>query len=345
MLRNAAQMSGITVEEFVSESTAAFFANYAELKGDGTVAVFDWGGGTLDVSVLEHRRGSVRELATSGMPVAGDALDETLARRIHAMISRERGLDVAFDDMDAVDKDQILVRSEELKRSFSKEDSVRLLLMRYGDVVAYTKYLSYEWFEEVLSPIVEDAMRCLENAIRQAGSTPAGIDRVLLVGGSSNLRPLQEKMRERYGDRLYMSGDPLWCVSKGSAVLSHLHGAYVSAQDVSVVLADGTHYALLHEGERVDGWHKVFDFGVTDTSETVRVVFAGSRDIEGDDSRFRTIDVPGYGFLEERLRLEAEVDKNHVFRVRMKSTMRPDRDSEVWEYDKLKLSYDISGWN
>ena len=71
-LRQAAENAGIRIRSFVSESTAAFFANYNELKSSSLVAIFDWGGGTLDISVLRHNDGKVSELATVGLEIAGD---------------------------------------------------------------------------------------------------------------------------------------------------------------------------------------------------------------------------------------------------------------------------------
>lgn len=343
-IRKAAAYAGIRVESFVSEPTAAFFAYYDDLMGSDRVLVFDWGGGTLDVSVLRHSRGRVTELATKGMKFAGDDIDLEIAERIHSFIVREKGLHVSFEDMDAKSRDALLVRSEQAKRELSDRDRTVLNLVQYGDVNAVRRELSSDWLEEVVAPIVNRAMGCVDLAISQAGTSDAGIDQVLLVGGSSNLRPLRTRMEERFGGRVYFPGDKGWSVSRGAALLSYAPGAYVAAQDVSIILADGTPYYLLHEGERVDGWRKSVEFGVTDASQTLRIVFSGSADIDEDEERLRLTEVRGYGFLEEKLVLEAEVDSELVFRVRVRSNMRPGRDAKVWEYDRLKLSYGIGEW-
>ena len=92
------------------------------------------------------------------------------------------------------------------------------------------------------------------------------------------------------------------------------------------------------------GWHTSVEFGITDASQTLRVIFSGSSDINADETRHRLLEVRGYGFLEEKLVLDSWIDEDLVFNVRMKSSMRPGRDAEVWHYDRLKLSYDIGEW-
>jgi molecular chaperone DnaK len=342
-LREAAQYAGIRIESMVSEPTAAFFAYYNELRGSERVAVFDWGGGTLDVSILRHTRGAITELATKGLDQAGDYIDRELATRIHSMVVREKGESVLFDEMEPRFQDSILVVCERAKRDFSDNDEYVVFVPKYGDMGFFRKVITYDWFSGVVSPIVKSAVSCLDDALSEAGLTDAGIDQVILVGGSSNLRPLREKMLRRFGDKLLFPGDKGWSVSIGAAMLSFAPGAYVAAQDVSIILADGTPYYLLRKGTPIKNWRNAVEFGITDASQTLRVVFSGSADIDDSEERFRLCEVKGYGFLEEKLKLEAWVDENLILRVRMKSSMRPDRDAEVWHYDRLKLSYDISG--
>lgn len=344
-LREAARRAGIEVKAFVSEPTAAFFANYDDLKSDKHVAIFDWGGGTLDVSILRHSDGQITELATSGMPIAGDHIDELMAQKVHALIARDKGVRVSFDDMSPRDKDMLIVRCERAKRALSEEDDTKITLNRYGDLGVVRKLVTYEWFEEVISSTVDKAIACLDKAIVESGEPEGNIDRVVMVGGSSNLGPLYDRLERRFGDKLFFPEETVWNISEGASLLAHQPGNYAAAQDVGVILADGSYYPLLRTGELVEGWHKSVDFGITDTSDMLRVVFSGSRDIDSDEQRLRLVDVPGYRFLEERLRLDAAVDNDLVFRVRMKSSMRPNRDAKVWEYGKLKLSYGMKGWS
>ena len=98
-LRQAAAKAGIKIKSFVSEPTAAFFANYEELKSSSVVAIFDWGGGTLDVSIIRHSNGKIFELAKEGMNVAGDHgkpvpdyVDENVSTKVVKIIQSYTGI-------------------------------------------------------------------------------------------------------------------------------------------------------------------------------------------------------------------------------------------------------------
>lgn len=340
-IRAAAKAVGLEVKSFVSEPTAAFFANFDELRSCENVVIFDWGGGTLDVSILSNKNGRITELATVGMNVAGDAIDELLARRIHAKVAREKNRkDLGFDDMPASARDMLLVRAERAKRALSEDDDTVVALNRYGDLGAFRVRVQYEWFDEIVAGVVEDAMKCLEEALVQAEKRTSTIDRIVMVGGSSSLGPLLDRMVEKYGEELlYFPEETVWSISEGAAILSQHPGKYLAAQDVSIVLADGSKMQLLKTGDVVEGWSKSITLGIVDTSEEVHVVFSGSRDIDDSGDRYRSIEVPSYRFLQETVELKAEITEDLIFRVSLKSRMRSR--GNVWEYGKLKLSYSI----
>lgn len=196
-LREAAKKAGIHIRSFISEPTAAFFANYDELKSSSLVAIFDWGGGTLDVSILQHVNGKVSELATVGRDIAGDYIDDKIAKRIHAKIARKKGIEMAFADMPSSAQDMMRVRAERAKRMLGDDDTATISINNYGVYGACRETLEYDWFADIVDPEVTMAMGCLEEAIRQSGVGIANIDRIVMVGGSSNLRPLLEKMDEK----------------------------------------------------------------------------------------------------------------------------------------------------
>lgn len=340
-IRNAARKAGITVKGFVSEPTAAFFANYDELKSAETVVVFDWGGGTLDVSVIRNSGGRISELATTGMPVAGDDIDERLARKIHAKVSRDRNINLSFDEMPPTARDMMLVRAERAKRALSEDDDTVISLNRYGEIGAFREHISYEWFEAIIDGIVEDAISHLDKAISDAEETPETIDRIVMVGGSSNIGPLLDKLDRRFGDKLFFPEQTVWSISNGAAQLSQNPGSYHSSQKVGLILADDSYFPLLNPDDPIKDWSKSVDFGLVDKSSEMRVVFSGSKDIDESDSKRQVVSVPSYRFLEEKLEIHAFIDRDSVFRVELKSSMRKPSDAVFWEYDKLKLYYSL----
>lgn len=340
-VRKAAELAGIYVTGFISEPTAAFYANYSELKSCSNVAVFDWGGGTLDVSVLRNENGRLYELATAGIAVAGDDIDRKLARRIHSRLARKRDIHKNFEDMPHAAQDLLLVRAERAKRTLSDSDDVTVSMVSYGEFGPCRETIDYEWFSEVITPEVDTAVECLAKVITESGIGLANIDRVVMVGGSSNLRPLIDRMQAIYGDMLYFPEETMWNVSVGAAMLALHPGAYHSNQSIGLVMSDNSYFELLPAGTDLTDWEKKFSFGLTDMSEEARFVFDGSEDIRKSPLKYRSLNVPAYKFLQEKINLTATVDEDLVFRVTAGSSMRPESFGRIWEYTNLKCYYDL----
>lgn len=342
-LREAAKKAGIHIRSFISEPTAAFFANYDELKSSSVVAIFDWGGGTLDVSILQHINGKVSELATVGRDIAGDYIDDKIAKRIHAKIARKKGVEMAFADMPSSAQDMMRVRAERAKRMLGDDDTATISINNYGVYGACRETLEYDWFADIVDPEVTMAMDCLEEAIRQSGVGLANIDRIVMVGGSSNLRPLLEKMDDKYGDKLFFPEETMWNVGQGAAMLAMTPGGYYANQSIGIVLSDDAYYEILKPDTPIRGWEHTCHFGIVDSSKEARFVFGGSPDIEASPERYKTLSVPAYRFLQEQIVLNASVDQNMVFTVVAGSNMQPAEFRRLWEYTKLKCYYKLPG--
>ena len=340
-LREAAKKAGIHIRSFISEPTAAFFANYDELKSSSVIAVFDWGGGTLDVSVLQHVNGRVSELATVGRDIAGDYIDDKIAKRIHAKIARKKGIEIAFADMPSRAQDMMRVRAERAKRMLGDDDTATISINNYGIYGACRETLEYDWFADIVDPEVNMAMDCLEAAIRQSGVGLANIDRIVMVGGSSNLRPLLEKMSEKYGDKLFFPEETMWNVGQGAAMLAMTPGGYYSNQSIGIVLSDNAYYEILKPDTPIDGWEHICHFGIVDSSEEARFVFGGSPDIEASPERYKTLSVPAYRFLQEQIVLKTSIDQNMVFTAVAGSNMQTAEFRRLWEYTQLKCYYKL----
>ncbi len=342
-LREAAKKAGINIRSFISEPTAAFFANYTELKSSSLVAIFDWGGGTLDVSILQHMDGKVSELATYGWDRAGDYIDAKIANRIHSKIARKKGIETAFADMPFSAQDLMLVRAERAKRMLGDDDTATISINSYGIYGACRETLEYDWFADIVAPEVDKAMECLRKAIHQAGVGLANIDRIVMVGGSSNLRPLVESMEAEYGDKLFFPEKTMWNVGQGAAMLSMTPGTYYANQSIGIVLSDNAYYELLSPDTPVRGWEHVCHFGIVDSGEEARFIFGGSPDIEASHERYKTLSIPAYRFLQEQIVLKTTIDCNLVFTAVAGSNMRPSEFRRLWEYTSLKFYYKLPG--
>ena len=116
----------------------------------------------------------------------------------------------------------------------------------------------------------------------------ANIDRIVMVGGSSNLRPLLEKMNDKYGDKLFFPEETMWNVGQGAAMLAMTPGGYYANQSIGIVLSDNAYYEILKPDTPIRGWEHTCHFGIVDSSKEARFVFGGSPDIEAAPERYKT---------------------------------------------------------
>lgn len=336
-IREAAKKAGIKISNFVSEPTAAFYANYDALKSATNIAVFDWGGGTLDVSIISNINGKISEMATTGMDIAGDAIDQKMAERLHAKISRKKGKNKAFIDMPVTARDLLRVRSERAKCALSEDDTATVQMNDYGEYGVCRETIDYDWFVDIIEPEVTKAIECLQEAIRESGLGIANIDSVLMVGGSSNLGPLIERMENLFGDKLFFPEETAWNVAKGAAKLNMMPGGYYSNQSVGIELSDGSFFPVLSKDISVEGYSREFDFSIVDDSREARFIFSGSEDIDKSDERFCS--VPAHGFLSESMHMTVSIDKDMILRAFIKSRMHPEEFQRMWEYSRMKCYY------
>ena len=200
-LRKAAELADIKVKSFISESTSAILKRYKDIKMYSKIAIFDWGGGTLVVSIVDNSKGRINEIAVSGMNIGGDDIDLKIAKWFHSKIAAKKNLDVSFEDMSPNHQDLLLVKSEIAKKNLSEMDNVSIAMNKYGEAEFIRESLDINTFEELIEAEIDQAIRIFEDAVKKAGLNMIEIECVLMVGGSSNLRPLLEKIDERWGSR------------------------------------------------------------------------------------------------------------------------------------------------
>lgn len=343
-LRNAAKKAGITIKQFISEPTAAYFSNHVYLRECRNVAVFDWGGGTLDVAILRVEKGEVHEVATNGMIKAGDDIDRKLAERIHAKICQSKNLSIDFDDIDSVTKDTLLRQCEEAKIAFSDGQDVCNIRLYKSETYGLTmQSITYDYFEKLVDPETEEAIECLEKAVSMAGLNIESLDRILCVGGSSKLRPLRNKFFDRYGeDKLFYPERVMWDIAKGAAIICAEDGAYRLNQDIGLLLDDNTFYPLLRKGQRIPCREATCNFAITNDEKSARFVVTDAAE-KSKRSFTQFISVPAQGFMEEQFEVSCFVDPDLLFRMKIRSTLFMKKFLSFWVYDRLKVYYKLSG--
>lgn len=344
-LRRAASLAGIKVISFVSESTSAFFKNYNKIKHFSKVAVFDWGGGTLDISIIENKNGRIFERSTSSLKCGGDDIDLKLAKLVHSKFVREKNIKKSFDEMDARFQDMLIVKAERAKRELSESDSVNLSVNNYGEFGAIRAAIDIDVFSLLIEPEVNTALKTLEQAVKKANISMAEIECIIMVGGSSNLRPLVEKIGNKWGGpQILYPENAVWNVAEGAALLCMNPGKIKLNHDIGLVLADNSFFPICKKDDEVPVDAGKFEFGAVE--DTRNAVFAFSDNTYSDNGMMKILNyenIPVFGFFNEVVLCRAVVDDNYVFRIKMKSNHKQDKDARLFEYSDLNFYYELPG--
>lgn len=335
-LRRAARMAGIKILSFVSEPTAAFFHHYDEIKCYTHIGVIDWGGGTLDISILENKGGEIRELAAGGIDIGGDDIDLKLAHWVHQKVASEKGINKSFEEMSASDRDMLISRCETAKRDLSDLSLVEIRLNRYGEAGAFSVPLDIDTFARIIAFEVEQAIGCFEETLGRAKLSSDELGCILMLGGSVNLLPFIDEAEKVWNCEKIYPDEPDWSVARGASRLSVTKGQYRLAETVGVIMADGSFYPLLKAGEPVTGQSVNFTFALTEDSKTANFIFA--------DENMRILGylhVPSFGFFKEKIDLTARINSDLVCKVIARSQCRSKRYTEIWEYSALRFVYQL----
>ena len=347
-LREAAQNAGIAIETFISEPTAALVGNYAKMRMLKNVAVFDWGGGTLDVAVLHIEDGRVEEIAADGMNLAGDDIDYKIAEQMHIKYCRSKGVTKTFKEVDGKSRDRLIVKSEAAKISLSEGAEVASVMVpNYDNRGVFRASLEYDLFKELVQVEVDEAINCIDKAIKKAKLNKANIDAILCVGGSSRLKPFRERVIEVYGQEKVIYPDKvMWNIAEGAAAIgmTNTAGGYGMNQDIGLIMSDRSFYPLLRKGQRIPCKEKKINFASVTDERSVRFLIT-----DAEDPSKRTFEEPividreGQGFMSEQFEVSCFVDPDLLFRFRVRSTEFMREYLYLWTYNKLNIFYQIEG--
>lgn len=259
-LRTAAERAGFYVKTFIHEPFAAVVAHcfphrgrpIEELEGQN-ILVFDWGGGTLDITLAAVRSGRMIQAAKADLGHrAGDHFDDKILRLSHHRFLEHSNLSLESAPVSPTLKDRYLARCEAAKFILSAEQSADLDVTSAfrvnGKVYDVTQRLTRDDFESEIGIDVRDAMLKVDSVIDEARLTPRDVDRVLLIGGSSRIPLVRKEMQDRFGSRVVyvMNADTI--IAEGAARVDYLGMHPVLARSIGVRLADGAFFELFAAG-------------------------------------------------------------------------------------------------
>jgi molecular chaperone DnaK len=236
--KQAGLIAGFEEVHIVDEPTlAATFYGLAKGK-PAKLAVFDFGGGTFDISIMEVKEGGrIDPLAVDGDPECGGSnIDEAIFQKAREFISNNGGeLD---PQKDLAEWFEVLDRCKEAKETMARRDTA-VIPLRIGDKRTSME-LTYEQLKELCREIIENLRQCSKRAVEKAKLQPSEIDVILLVGGSTRLRFVPEIVREVFGKDPVTDADPDLTVAKGAAIVA---AAYFGKPDQPILVGPNRYLA------------------------------------------------------------------------------------------------------
>lgn len=241
--KDAGQIAGLDVKRIINEPTAAALAYGLDKKKDETIAVYDLGGGTFDISILEVGDGVVEVKSTNGdTHLGGDNIDQRIVDWLITEFKTEEGVDLSRDKM-ALQRLREAAEKAKIELSTLLETEINLPFI-YGDPTTGPKHmvkkLTRARFEQMISDILERTMGPCKQAMQDAGIGPDKIDEIVLVGGSTRIPKVVELVRNFFGKEPNKTVNPDEVVAVGAAV----QGGVLGGEVKDVLLLDVTPLSL-----------------------------------------------------------------------------------------------------
>jgi molecular chaperone DnaK len=240
--KDAGRIAGLEVLRIINEPTAAALAYGLDKKKDEKIAVFDLGGGTYDISVLELGDGVFEVKSTNGdTHLGGDDFDQRIINWLVDQFKKDQGIDLSKD---AMALQRLKEAAEKAKMELSSTLSTDINLPFITATQDGPKHLNYNLtrskFEQLVDDLVKRTLPPMEKALADAGLKPSEIDEVILVGGSTRIPKVQEIVKEFFGKDPHKGVNPDEVVGVGAAI----QGGVLSGDVTDVVLLDVTPLSL-----------------------------------------------------------------------------------------------------
>ena len=234
--KDAGKIAGLDVKRIINEPTAAALAYGLDRKADEKIAVFDLGGGTYDISILEIGDGVFEVKATNGdTHLGGDDFDQKLIDWLVAEFKKDQGIDLSQDSMAL---QRLKEAAEKAKMELSSTMSTDINLPFITATQDGPKHLNYSLsrakFEQLVDDLIQRTIPPMEKALNDAGLKPADIDEVVLVGGSTRIPKIQEVVQDFFGQEPHRGVNPDEVVAVGAAI----QGGVLAGDVKDVLLLD-----------------------------------------------------------------------------------------------------------
>lgn len=269
-LRKAAREAGVEVTTFIHEPFAAIVGYFftkeianstqdviTELENlDGKfLLTFDWGGGTLDITVVKVENGKMIEIGTAELTEkAGDKFDDDIAKWAWTKFLNKYGskYNEAFLEQKRKDNwDRMLARAERCKINLSTINTANFNVDNIIDSIGISEVITRVDFEQLIENTLLDACNEIDKAIKEAHIGDINIDQVLLTGGTCYIPAIQERLKEKFGHKVNAVNNAELLIAQGAAVISEMGWLPFLTKDISIQLSDDSLYPIFEKNTNI----------------------------------------------------------------------------------------------
>ena len=241
--KDAGEIAGLNVKRIINEPTAASLAYGLDKEGDHKIAVYDFGGGTFDITLMEVGEGVFEVLSTNGdTKLGGTDMDQKVVDFMSSEFKKENGIDLRTDQKSL---QRLFEAAEDAKKELSSKLQTDINLPYITVIDNEPKHLEMKLtrakFEELISTLVDKTDKPCKQALKDAKIKPTDIDHVVLVGGTTRIPIVRKKVKEIFGKEPKRNVDPMECVAIGAAIQAGILSGEI---DKDIVLLDVTPLTL-----------------------------------------------------------------------------------------------------